>query len=177
MRRRRNSAHCPVFGARVDSTCAPHHLRTFDDCSCVASTQKISRSFSLAVLTALSNNSQAQSGAAAAAFPTKPVTLVVGFAPSGSADILACLLAQKLSTSLRQPVVVENKPDAGATIAAALVAGAPSDGHTLLLATSGHAGSGALYPSLSYDPIRSFTPTIKLGATPVVIVVPAAARL
>ena len=106
-------------------------------------------------------------------FPSKPVTLVVGFAPGGSADILARLVAQKLS--LGQQVIVDNKPGAGGTIAAAAVAQAPADGHTLLFVTSGHAGSGALFPKLAYDPQKSFFPVAKVGATPVVIVVPAAA--
>lgn len=112
--------------------------------------------------------------AQAPAWPTKPVTLTVGFAAGGSADILARALSQKLTGVLGQPVVVDNKPGAGGTIAAAGVASAAPDGHTLLLVTSGHAGSGALYPTLRYDPIKSFTPVIKLAATPVVVVVPAA---
>jgi len=106
-------------------------------------------------------------------YPAKPVTLVVGFAPGGSADILARLLAQKLA--LGQQVIVENKPGAGGTIAAAAVAQAPADGHTLLFVTSGHAGSAALYPKLAYDPQKSLLPIAKVGATPVVLVVPAAA--
>jgi tripartite-type tricarboxylate transporter receptor subunit TctC len=112
--------------------------------------------------------------AQAQGFPSKPVTLVVGFAPGGSADILARLLAQKLSASLGQQVLVDNKPGAGATIATALVAAAPADGHTLLFVTSGHAGSGALYAKLPYDPQKAFAPVAKVGATPVVLVVPAA---
>jgi tripartite-type tricarboxylate transporter receptor subunit TctC len=110
----------------------------------------------------------------AQSYPTKPVSLVVGFAPGGSADILARLMAQKLSTSLGQQVIVENKPGAGATIATSMVAKAPADGHTLLFVTSGHAGSGALYPKLNYDPVTSFTPIAKVGASPVVVVAPAA---
>ena len=112
--------------------------------------------------------------AAQPAFPSKPVTLVVGFAPGGSADIVARALSQKLATALGQPVVVDNRPGAGGTIAAAAVAAAPADGHTLLLVTSGHAGSGALYKGLRYDPLKSFAPVVKVGATPVVVVVPAA---
>jgi tripartite-type tricarboxylate transporter receptor subunit TctC len=112
--------------------------------------------------------------AQAQGFPNKPVTLVVGFAPGGSADILARLLAQKLSASLGQQVLVDNKPGAGATIATALVAASPADGHTLLFVTSGHAGSGALYTKLPYDPQKAFAPVAKVGATPVVLVVPAA---
>lgn len=113
--------------------------------------------------------------AQAQAYPSKPVTLVVGFAPGGSADILARLVAQKLGDSLGQPVVVDNKPGAGATIATAAVAAAKPDGYTLLLVTSGHAGSGALYPKLSYNPQKSFAPVAKVGASPVVIVAPASA--
>jgi len=112
--------------------------------------------------------------AAAQDYPTRPVTLVVGFAPGGSADILARLVAQKLAAPLKQSVIVDNKPGAGGTIAAANVAAAKPDGQTLLLVTSGHAGAGALYSKLTFDPIQSFTPVIRLGATPVVLVVPAA---
>lgn len=116
-------------------------------------------------------------GVHAQTYPTRPVSLVVGFAPGGSADILARLLAQKLSAALGQQVVVENKPGAGGTIAAAAVAAAPTDGYTLLLVTSGHAGSAALYPKLSYNPATSFAPIAQIGASPVVIVVPAASPL
>jgi tripartite-type tricarboxylate transporter receptor subunit TctC len=115
--------------------------------------------------------------ACAQAYPAKPVSLLVGFAPGGSADVLARLVGQKLSTAIGQQVVVDNKPGAGGTLAAATVAKAPADGYTLLFVTSGHAGSGALYPKLSYDPVKSFTPVAKVGASPVVIVVPAAAPL
>ena len=111
--------------------------------------------------------------AQAQTYPTKPVSLVVGFAAGGSADILARLMAQKLTGPLGQQVIVENKPGAGGTIAASYVAAAPADGHTLLLVTSGHAGSGALYPKLGYDPLKSFAPVTKVGASPVVIVVKA----
>ncbi|MBU3651919.1 MAG: tripartite tricarboxylate transporter substrate binding protein [Limnohabitans sp.] len=113
-------------------------------------------------------------GAQSPAWPTKPVTLVVGFAPGGSADILARAVAQKLSVALGQPVLIDNKPGAGATIASAAVAAAPADGHTLLFVTSGHAGSGALYGNLRYDPVKAFAPVAKLAATPVVIVTPSA---
>jgi len=111
----------------------------------------------------------------AQSYPAKPISLVVGFAPGGSADVLARLMAQKLGASLGQPVIVDNKPGAGATIATAAVAAAPADGHTLLFVTSGHAGSSALYPKLSYDTTKSFAPIAKVGASPVVIVAPASA--
>ncbi|SEB06569.1 tripartite tricarboxylate transporter substrate binding protein [Variovorax sp. YR216] len=113
--------------------------------------------------------------AQAQTYPTKPVSLVVGFAPGGSADSLARLLAQKLGSSLGQPVIVDNKPGAGGTIATAAVAASKPDGYTLLMVTSGHAGSAALYPKLSYDTQKSFEPVAKVGASPVVIVAPASA--
>src|SRR5574343_477197 len=111
-------------------------------------------------------------GAQSPPWPTKPVPLVVGFAPGGSADILARAVGQKLSVALGQAVVIENKPGAGATIASTAVAAAPADGHTLLFVTSGHAGSGALYSNLRYDPVKAFAPVAKVAATPVVIVTP-----
>jgi tripartite-type tricarboxylate transporter receptor subunit TctC len=130
--------------------------------------RSISRALTAAALCGCAFIAHAQTPA----WPTKPVTLVVGFAAGGSADILARALSQKLADAIGQPVVVDNKPGAGATIATANVAAAPPDGHTLLLVTSGHAGSSALYPSLRYDPIKAFSPVIKLAATPVVVVVP-----
>jgi tripartite-type tricarboxylate transporter receptor subunit TctC len=135
----------------------------------------LARTALAAALTAtLSSTALLAHAQAPAAWPTKPVTLTVGFAAGGSADILARALSQKLTGVLGQPVVVDNKPGAGGTIAAAAVASAAPDGHTLLLVTSGHAGSGALYSTLRYDPIKAFAPVIKLAATPVVVVAPAA---
>ncbi|MBN8754671.1 MULTISPECIES: tripartite tricarboxylate transporter substrate binding protein [Variovorax] len=109
----------------------------------------------------------------AQAYPAKATTLVVGFAPGGSGDILARLVAQKLATSLAHPVIVDNRPGAGGTIANSFVAGAPADGYTLLFVTSGFPGSTALYPKLSYDTVKSFAPVAKVGASPVVMVAPA----
>jgi tripartite-type tricarboxylate transporter receptor subunit TctC len=113
--------------------------------------------------------------ASAQDYPSRTVTLLVGFAPGGSADILARLVADKLKAGIGQTVIVENKPGAGGTLAAAAVAKAPADGHTLLFVTSGHAGSKALYPSLSYDPAKDFAPVAKVGSSPVVVVAPASA--
>lgn len=109
--------------------------------------------------------------ALAQAYPTKPVTLVVPFAAGGPADVMARLLGQQLQ--LGQPVVVDAKPGAGGTIGAATVAKAPADGHTVLFVTAGHAGTGALYPKLPYDPVTDFAPVIGLAAAPVVIAVKA----
>ncbi|NDY93808.1 Bug family tripartite tricarboxylate transporter substrate binding protein [Ideonella livida] len=129
------------------------------------------RSFSWAWPLAVLGAMAPWSGAVAQAqtFPSKPVTLVVPFAAGGPADVMARLLGQQLN--LGQALVVEAKPGAGGTIGAAAVAKAPADGHTLLFVTAGHAGTGALYPRLPYDPVKDFTPVIGLAAAPVVIAV------
>ena len=114
-------------------------------------------------------------GAQAQTYPNKPITMAVGFAPGGSGDILARLVSTRLASALGQPVVVENRPGAGATIATSFVAAAPADGYTLLFVTSGFPGSTALYSKLKYDTVKSFAPIAKVGASPVVVVVPASA--
>lgn len=111
----------------------------------------------------------APSFAAAQNFPARPVTMVVPFAPGGGADVVARVLAQH--TQLGQPIIIDNRPGAGGTIAAALVAKAPADGQTLLFVTAGHAGTKALYPHLTFDPVSDFAPVIGIAAAPVVIAV------
>lgn len=105
-------------------------------------------------------------------YPTRPLTLMVGFAPGGGTDIIARLLAPKLSELLGQPVVVENRSGASGTIAAAAVARAKPDGYTMLM---GHVSSNAMVPavmSVTYDPLRAFTPVTLVGTVPQVVVVP-----
>lgn len=106
------------------------------------------------MLAAASNAAQAQ-----ADYPTRPVKLLVPFAPGGATDVLGRLLATGLGEKLGQPVVVENKPGASTVIAASVVAKTPPDGHTLLLGASTTLTlNPAIRASLSYDPLRSFTP-------------------
>jgi len=114
---------------------------------------------------------------AADAFPSKPLTMVVGFAAGGSADILARLLGESMGKALGQPIVIDNRPGAGGTIANSFVATAPADGHTLLFVTSGFPGAAALYPKLKYDNQKSFAPVALVGQSPVVVVVPAASPI
>ena len=89
--------------------------------------------------------------------------VIVGFAPSGAADILARLIAQRLSERLGQPFVVENRPGAAMNIATGLVAKAPPDGYTLLNVTTINAWNGSLYRHLDYDFIRDITPVASMS--------------
>ena len=94
--------------------------------------------------------------AAAQQYPARAITIVQGFVPGGNADTIARVLAQEMSKGLGQTIVVEAKTGAGGNIAAAAVAQAAPDGHTLLLATGGHAVSGALYKALAYKTVEDF---------------------
>src|SRR5262245_25980262 len=96
-------------------------------------------------------------GTAARDWPKGPVRIVVGFAPGGGVDILARTLGPKLTEQFGQPFVVDNRPGAGANIAAEHVARAPADGHTLMFATSSTlVVNPAVYAKLPYDPLTSF---------------------
>ncbi|WP_120967214.1 tripartite tricarboxylate transporter substrate binding protein [Comamonas sp. lk] len=94
-------------------------------------------------------------------YPNKPIKLVVGFAPGGSADIAARLAAEKLTMELKQPVIVENRPGAGGNIGAEMVARAAPDGYTLLMAsTSQIVINPSLYKKMSFSPIKDLVPVI-----------------
>jgi tripartite-type tricarboxylate transporter receptor subunit TctC len=108
--------------------------------------------------------------AAAQAFPSKPVRLVVGYPPGGSGDFLTRLVAEEMSKDLGVAVVAENRPGAGATIASELVAKAPADGYTLLNSTH-HTINKVLYKKLGYDPDRDFAAVTRIATGPLVIVV------
>ncbi|HMO47598.1 MAG TPA: tripartite tricarboxylate transporter substrate binding protein [Rubrivivax sp.] len=106
----------------------------------------------------------------AQSFPTKPVTMVVPFAPGGPTDAMARTLAA--AVKLGQPVIVENKAGAGGNLGAEAVARADKDGHTLLFGTSGPlAINVSLYKKVGYDPLKSFAPVIQIGHLPNVLVV------
>jgi tripartite-type tricarboxylate transporter receptor subunit TctC len=108
----------------------------------------------------------------AQSYPTRPVTIVVPFPPGGSTDILARRIGEKLSASLQQPVIVENRPGAGGTVGATHVAQAPPDGHTLLLGVTGSNAIGAaLYPNIRYDTVRDFAPVTMVSMSPLILVV------
>ena len=122
---------------------------------------------SLAV--AFGGNAFAQS---AADYPNKPIKLIVGFAPGGSTDIVARIVAQKLSEKLGQNVIVDNKAGAGGTIGADATAKAAPDGYTLTLGTtSTHAIAAGAYAKLPYNPVTDFTPISLVAITPYLLVV------
>jgi tripartite-type tricarboxylate transporter receptor subunit TctC len=104
-------------------------------------------------------------------YPSHPIRVVVPFSPGGAVDGPMRLLADGLSKRLGQAVFVENKPGAGATIGSELVAKAPADGYTLLLASQTNAISATLYPHLAFDPVEDFEPVSLIGREPGVVVV------
>ena len=113
---------------------------------------------------------------AAQAFPGKPVKIVVPFGAGGVADLTARIVAQKLSESLGQPVVVDNRPGAGGVVAGDMVAKSEPDGHTLLLMSNATAVSAGLFKSLPFDTVRDFTPISTLGFFDIAIITPANAK-
>lgn len=109
--------------------------------------------------------------AQAEAFPSKPVRLVVPYAPGGIADLLGRLVAEKLGALYKQPVLVENRPGAGGHVGGELVAKAAPDGHTLVLATIAHNGAASMYKGLKYDPATDLVPVVLVAESAGVLIV------
>jgi tripartite-type tricarboxylate transporter receptor subunit TctC len=101
--------------------------------------------------------------ALAQSFPSKPLRIIVPFGAGGVADITARTVAQRLSETLGQQVIVDNRPSAGGIVAGEAVARAEPDGHTLLLMSNGTAVSAGLFKSLPFDPVKDFAPVSTLG--------------
>jgi len=112
----------------------------------------------------------ALAGAALADYPEKPVRIVVGFTPGGGPDIIARHLAQELGVIWKQQVIVENRPGAGGSVGAALVARAAPDGYTLLSVSSAHAAAAAIYSKLPYEP-KELAGITQTGTSKYVLVV------
>lgn len=111
---------------------------------------------------------------AMAAWPEKPVRIVVPYPPGGTTDILTRLLAQKLSDTWKQPVLVDNRPGGAAMIGSDWVAKSAADGYTLLSTGAGpHAINISLFPKIPYDPLKDFTAISLLSVNPLLMVVPA----
>src|SRR5947209_9611760 len=102
-------------------------------------------------------------------YPTRPVRIIVGFAPSGATDIMARLMGQWLSERLGQQFIVENRPGAASNVATEAVVNAPPDGYTLLVATSVNAINATLYDKLNFNLIRDIAPVASIHREPFVM--------
>jgi tripartite-type tricarboxylate transporter receptor subunit TctC len=109
--------------------------------------------------------------AALAAYPEKPIRLVVPFAPGGGTDIIARTLGALMSKELGKPIIIDNKPGAGTIIGTDAVAKSPPDGYTLVIATFAHAVNPSLQPKLPYNAEKDFAPVVLIGRGPNVLVV------
>lgn len=109
--------------------------------------------------------------ASAQAYPAKAIRIVVPFPAGGTSDILSRAIGQKLTEEWKQPVIVDNRPGAGANIGAEIVVKSPPDGYTLLLASTIHTINPSLYRKLAYDPVKDFTPITLIATTSQVLVV------
>ena len=130
---------------------------------------RLLRAFSMlvaAVLAAMPGVTHAQPR-----FPSKPIRFVVPFSPAGGTDTVARVIAQKMSESWGQPVVIENRTGAGGTIGTNIVAKATPDGHTVLLSSSAFAITAALHSNLPYDPLKDFAGVTQLGLSKSMLVV------
>ncbi|MGD9943739.1 MAG: Bug family tripartite tricarboxylate transporter substrate binding protein [Burkholderiaceae bacterium] len=127
-----------------------------------------------ALTTAFGPAAVAQPAAAADAYPSKPIRLVVPYPPGAANDTLGRALAQRLALVLGQPIVVENRPGAGGHLGAEQVARSPADGYTLLIGTSGLIAIGPhIFKKLTYDPQRDLVPITRFATVPYVFGVPA----
>jgi len=109
--------------------------------------------------------------ASAQSWPARPIHFIVPFTPGSGTDTIARIVGDAMSKSLGQPIIIDNKPGAGGTIGAAIVARAEPDGYTVLIHSSGHALNPAIYPSLPYDTVKDLTGVTPLAALPNVLVV------
>lgn len=130
--------------------------------------RQVLRMVALAVITTTVGSSFAM---AQAAYPSKPITLVVTYPPGGGADAMARLIGPKMGEALGQSVVIENKPGAGGQIGAAAVAKAAPDGYTLMLDASSFSVNPSLYPKLPYDSAKAFQPVGVIALFPNVVLV------
>ena len=126
--------------------------------------KKAALASAMAVGAALSGTSAMS--ADGAAYPTRPVSLVVPFAPGGGVDLMARYISKRLEGRLGQPVIVENKPGAGAAIGTGAVARAKADGQTLLFTSVAHAINPGFYPNLPFDAVKDFTPVGAVATAP-----------
>ena len=125
-------------------------------------------------LAALASQAQTPAAPAAAAYPSKPISIIVPYPPGGFNDTLGRLVAAKLQMAWKQTVTVDNKPGAGTTIGTAAAAAAPADGHTILVVQFPYATNPWLYKNLRYDTDKAFAPVMLAGRSPMLLAVHAA---
>jgi tripartite-type tricarboxylate transporter receptor subunit TctC len=116
------------------------------------------------------------SGAALAqdSYPSKPITIIVPYAPGGQGDVFARLIGERLGTALKQPVIVDNRPGASGALGTRIAARAKGDGYTLLLGQTGEmAVNQFVVKELGYEPLKDFKPVVLVGDAPLVMAVPA----
>jgi tripartite-type tricarboxylate transporter receptor subunit TctC len=123
----------------------------------------------LSAQAAIAAAAPAQRAIAQTDYPSRPVSIIVGYAAGGVSDILARLIAQQLSTRLGQPFIIENRPGAGGNLAADQVVHAAPDGYTLLLAGMANAINVSLYPDLDFDFARDMAPVAVFARSPMVM--------
>ena len=104
-------------------------------------------------------------------FPNRPIKIIVPFGPGGFTDVAARILQKELAPAIGQPIIIENRPGAGSTIGTDAVAKAAPDGYTLVMISTAHVISPHLYKQMPYDPLKDFTPVMKLAEGPYVLVV------
>lgn len=110
-------------------------------------------------------------GAQEAAYPTRPIRMIVPWSAGSQTDLLARMIQPRLAEALGQTIVTDNRAGAGGTLGAALVAAAPADGHTFMVQAAAHAVSPALYAKLPYDTVKDFAGISRVGSVPNVLVV------
>jgi tripartite-type tricarboxylate transporter receptor subunit TctC len=133
---------------------------------------------SMAALAAAMISSSAWAQEDVSKYPSRPIHIVVGFTPGGGNDLIARIVGQKLSEGLGQPVIIDNKPGAGAIVATEYVAKAAPDGYTLLVGASGAMSiNPAVYTKLGYDSLRDFIPVSELGSFPLILIVNASSPI
>jgi len=129
------------------------------------------KSFVMAAVTAVAAMAGSAASAASPPWPVRPITIVVPFAPGGNTDLMARLIGEQLTKSLRTPVVVDNKAGAAGLIAAEFVARSPADGYTLFMATLTQISTAPFTNKIRYDPLKDFVPIANVGGNPFVITV------
>src|SRR5688572_29938786 len=108
-------------------------------------------------------------------YPSRPITLLVPFAAGGSSDVVMRLVSKRVSESLKQTIVIDNRPGGAGNVAAMAIKNAPKDGYTLMMGHTGtHAINATLYPDLKFDPVKDFSPISPLISFNNILIVNAA---